>query len=280
MFSFPLPWLLALIPGVILVFFIILYFIAERKNNYSIVDIGWGSGFILVAISSTILSFINSSFAFTWSQFHLATAIILLFTILWGGRLALHIYKRNRHRPEDFRYQNMRKNFSPKHPHLSAFIKIFLTQALLMMVVSAVIPLGMLSQPVNNSILEYTLIGVGSLIWIVGYLFEVIGDHQLRVFLATRKDKSQIMETGLWRYTRHPNYFGEATMWWGMAIIASSTIGGWLGFISPLTITTLLLFVSGVPLLEKAYKDNVAYQDYKKKTSVFIPWFPKKGKGV
>ena len=117
---------------------------------------------------------------------------------------------------------------------------------------------------------------LGLVIWITGFIFESVGDKQLAVFLKNPDNRSKVIQSGLWKYTRHPNYFGEATMWWGIFVLALSVPLGWSGIISPLTITFMLLFVSGVPMLEKKMMENPEFREYAKVTSKFIPWFPKK----
>ncbi|MCL6571176.1 MAG: DUF1295 domain-containing protein [Bacillus sp. (in: Bacteria)] len=112
---------------------------------------------------------------------------------------------------------------------------------------------------------------IGLATWIVGFFFEVVGDHQLKKFTNKPENKGKLMKYGLWKYTRHPNYFGEATMWWGIFLIALSSPNGWVAIISPMIITLLLLFVSGVPLLEKKYKDHPEFKAYANRTSKFIP---------
>ena len=130
---------------------------------------------------------------------------------------------------------------------------------------------------VNFSTLEGLVIldYIGIIIWIVGYYFEVTGDAQLKAFISKKENKGKLMKSGLWKYTRHPNYFGEATMWWGIFLIAFNVGGIFPAIISPLLITYLLLFVSGVPLLEKKYKDHPEWPEYSRKTSKFIPMPPK-----
>ena len=117
---------------------------------------------------------------------------------------------------------------------------------------------------------------IGLLIWIIGFIFESLGDKQLKNFISDKRNKGHIMKQGLWKYTRHPNYFGEATMWWGIFIISISSKSGIYGIASPIVITFMLLFVSGVPMLERHYKDNKEFQAYALVTSKFIPWFSKK----
>jgi steroid 5-alpha reductase family enzyme len=116
----------------------------------------------------------------------------------------------------------------------------------------------------------------GALLWVIGFLFEAVGDYQLARFKANPENKGKIMQSGLWKYTRHPNYFGESVMWWGIWIIALNVDYGWTAVVSPVVITLLLLKVSGVSLLEKHYSDNPKYRDYARRTNAFIPWFPGK----
>ncbi len=117
---------------------------------------------------------------------------------------------------------------------------------------------------------------LGTVVWLIGFYFESVGDKQLEVFKKDPANKGHIIKTGLWQYTRHPNYFGEATMWWGIFIIASSVPGSLFTIVSPLLITYLLLFVSGVPLLEKKYQNHPEWKEYAEKTSIFVPLPPKK----
>jgi steroid 5-alpha reductase family enzyme len=124
-----------------------------------------------------------------------------------------------------------------------------------------------------------SMLYAGMLIWLLGYYFEVVGDHQLARFIRNKKEgktKIKIMNTGLWRYTRHPNYFGEVTQWWGIWLIVAGLPYGWVALLSPITITTLILFVSGIPLLESKYADDKEFQKYKQVTSKFFPLPPRK----
>ncbi len=134
-------------------------------------------------------------------------------------------------------------------------------------------PVILIHEQANQDITVWTLLGVS--IWIVGYFFEVVGDAQLRAFKQNPENKGKLMTTGLWAYTRHPNYFGEAVMWWGIFIIALSAGASLISVISPIAITYLLVFVSGVPLLEKAMVGRPGFEAYAKRTNKFIPWLPK-----
>lgn len=249
--------------SILLVFvYMTCFFIAAQfKKNNSIVDIGWGIGFVFIAVYTIIAS----------GNFSLRPILVTSLVATWGIRLFYHILKRNKGKAEDFRYVAMRKQWG-KWVVPRAFFQVFMLQGLIMLIISY--PVIMNNSTYNGEIGLLELVGLA--IWIIGFLFETIGDMQLKNFLKNRDLKSRIMKDGLWKYTRHPNYFGESTMWWGIFIITINSKSGLLGIISPLTITLLLLFVSGVPLLEKHYEGNKEFQEYAKVTNKFIPWFPKK----
>jgi len=230
--------------------------IIYKRND--IADIAWGTGFILMAISSAIL---NSSFGFV-------NIITIILVSIWGIRLAIHIYKRNKNKKEDFRYLQWRKEWG-KWFVIRSYLQVFILQGFLLYIISIPILL------INQSYLESSkFLFLGVIVWFIGFLFESISDSQLKKFISNPNNKGKILKTGLWKYSRHPNYFGEVVQWWGIWVLSLSI--GVIGIISPVTITLLILFVSGVPLLEKKYKDNTEFEKYKKVTSVFIPFFPKK----
>lgn len=244
-------------------YFLIIFVIGQVIKDNSIVDIGWGLGFVIVAI-----------YTFFWSsQFQARQIIVTLLVAFWGLRLAYHVGRRNIGKPEDFRYVNMRKAWGNRLVWLKAFFQVYFLQFTLMFIISTTIT--KINTSVNGQLIILDYIGVG--IWVIGYIFEVVGDAQLKHFIKKPENKGKIIESGLWKYTRHPNYFGEATMWWGIFILALGVKQSFWTIISPITITFFLLFVSGVPMLEKKYKDRPDFIEYKKRTSMFIPWFPKKG---
>jgi steroid 5-alpha reductase family enzyme len=221
------------------------YFLSIIQKRNDIADIAWGLGFIVIAFLNLL---INPSFKLLIS----ATLILI-----WGSRLALHIYQRNKNKKEDKRYLQFKK---------SPYVRVFLTQGLLM---------WLISWPVINSagtLKWFNLIGV--LIWAIGFYFESRSDRELQEFKSDPKNKGKVLQSGLWAYSRHPNYFGEVTMWWGIWLLNLSPI--WWTIVGPITITYLILKVSGIPLLEKRYQGNPEFEEYKKKVSIFIPWFPKK----
>lgn len=221
------------------------YLLSLVKKRNDIADIAWGLGFILVALLNFIFNPISK------------LLISLILISIWGIRLASHIYQRNKNKKEDYRYQQFKS---------SPYFKVYLTQGFFMWLISL---------PVINSVGNLKLFNyLGILIWLIGFYFESTADKQLKNFINNPKNKGRIMQSGLWNYSRHPNYFGEVTMWWGIWLLNLNQ--NWWTIIGPLTITFLILKVSGVPLLEAKYKDNQEFQDYQKRVSVFIPWFSKK----
>ncbi len=251
---------------VLIFYYFILFFIGQLMKNNSIVDIAWGMGFIILAL---------------YSLFHLSevgpkNVLIVALIVFWGLRLSYHVAKRNLGKPEDRRYLEMRKHWGDSFPLLKAFFGVYMVQLILMYLIA--LPILLINLKANAGINYLDIIGIS--VWLLGYIFESVGDAQLAHFIKKPENKGKIMTSGLWQYTRHPNYFGEATMWWGISILAISVPLGWIGLISPILITFLLVFVSGVPLLENKYKDRPDFIIYKKKTSMFIPWFPKKIKEV
>lgn len=253
------PYLMII--SVIFIFYFIQFLYGQYIKNNSIVDIFWGLGFVIAVC-----------FALLYNQSFAATSVLTtLLVTIWGIRLFYHIYKRNHGKPEDFRYIALRNKWANSWVRTKAFFHVYMLQMLmLLLIVSAPIHV-ILTNRLTWSI--YT--GAGLLVWCFGFYFEARSDQQLRHFKSKPSNKGKILTTGLYKYSRHPNYFGEATMWWGIYIIALGS-GGQYYIISPLTITILLRYVSGVPLLEKHYEHNDAYQAYAKKTSVFVPCLPKK----
>lgn len=256
---------------VVWLFMSIFFLIAQIKKNNGLADVGWGLGFVVIAISSFIYAFLNQGV--DW----IGIAVLVL-VALWGLRLFYYLGIRNWNKPEDFRYVNMKKKWQTKLT-LKAYVYVFMLQGLFMYVISLPIQFAFHLSPLSNFALSnYLVLGIGVLIWLFGYYFEVVGDQQLKTFKSNPENKGKIMDQGLWRLTRHPNYFGEAVMWWAIFIVSLASLNpvALLGFFGPLTINWLLLYVSGVPMLEKKYANNEAYQAYAKVTSKFLPRPPKK----
>jgi len=220
--------------------------ISVVKKRNDIADVAWGLGFVLIA---------------WWQLFfnlNQKTILVAILVTIWGARLAIHIYKRNKNKKEDWRYEK-----------LKGLVKVFLFQGVLMFLVS--VPIQIISR--QNGETDGWMIA-GTLIWLLGFLIESKADKQLADFL--KEKKGGVLKTGLWKYSRHPNYFGEVMLWWGVFVIGIGGKEGILGIIGPLTITFLILKVSGIPLLEKRFAGDKEYEKYKKVTSIFVPLPPKK----
>ncbi len=241
----------------------IFFVIGSLLKNHTFIDTAWGLSFIIVAQVTFWMQ--NTHTTIQW--------IVLAMVTAWGLRLFTHIMLRSVGKAEDPRYQQMRKQMeSGKHALLITYLRIYIAQGFLAWIIAA--PIVFINCSPQIGVFPYYPVGVA--VWVIGFLFEIIGDQQLKTFLAAPQSQGQIMTGGLWQYSRHPNYFGEASMWWGIFIIALGFHGGWLAFFGPLLISFLLLFVSGVPLAENLIRVLPGFEDYRRKTSMFIPWLPKK----
>ena len=240
----------------------ILWLVSLQLKNSSIVDIFWGTGFV---VANWVY------FALTPEGFLLRKLLIGALVTIWGLRLSIHILLRNWGKPEDFRYQKWRKEAGSKWGWQS-FLRVFLLQGLLLWIISA----PLLAAQRGAQLAHLTVFdGLGVLLWLVGFLFESVGDSQLARFKADKANKGKVLDSGVWRYSRHPNYFGDSAQWWGYYLIAVSA-GGWWTVFSPIIMTLFLLRVSGVALLERTLETRPGYKEYIERTSAFIPWFPNK----
>ena len=240
----------------------LLFFFGLIIKDNSKIDVAWAIGFIIV-----------TSYSFgMFSDYHDRQIISLVCVVAWGVRLSAHILVRGCGQPEDFRYAAWRKEW--KCFNLRAFFQIYMLQGVFMYLIAIPPFLTNIWDGPNLDPFEPASVAVivGFVIWLVGFLFETISDYQLRQHIKNPANKGKIITTGCWRYSRHPNYFGEALLWWGISVITWR----WQAVFSPLALTLLLLFVSGVPMLERKYKKREDFREYAKRTSVFIPWCPKK----
>jgi steroid 5-alpha reductase family enzyme len=245
----------------IFIYMVIIYLIAQSIKNNSIVDIGWGLGCVIM----TFVLILSSE------RIHPSMFILCFMILIWGMRLSFYIFLRNHGKPEDFRYANWRKEWGRRQP-LIAFFKVFMLQGTIMLIVALPIIL-VFSDSTHNS----GWAGIaGLIIFLFGIGFEGVSDAQMKRFKYFPENKGKIITTGLWKFTRHPNYFGEAVLWWGIGIYSFSVSGFWYSFISPLIISLLLRYVSGVPMLEEKYKNREDFREYAANTSVFIPFIGKK----
>lgn len=225
--------------------------IVLKRND--VADFAWGLGFVL-----------SSWFAFIYFGPSVKSLLINLIVTIWGLRLSVHIFQRNINKPEDFRYQAWRKTW--KFFYVRSYFQVFILQGFLMFLI--LLPLTFINK-FGGNINFITIIGV--LLWLIGFYFESTADRELSSFLSKPENKGRLMTEGLWKYSRHPNYFGEVTQWWGIFLTAVFVPYGFLSIIGPLTITSMILFVSGVPILEKKYAGRPDFEEYKKHTSIFIP---------
>lgn len=241
----------------VLAYMCVWFGLALVLKRRDVVDSAWGLGFVLVAWLAYALR----------NNDHWATSISAILVTVWGVRLFLHVTTRNWKKKEDYRYTQLGELGTVKL-WARTFTNVFLLQGALMLLISLPV-IGIMSASTTPA---SWLVTIGAAIWLFGIIFEAVGDYQLRVFLA-RKQKG-IMQSGLWRYSRHPNYFGEVTSWWGAAIIAVA-YQQWWGILGAVVITILITKISGIPLLEKRYADNPAFKKYAKKTSIFFPLPPR-----
>ena len=231
-------------------------------KNASIVDIVWGLGFVMVAWVVRLSTDANN--ARQW--------LLVAMVTVWGLRLAGYLFWRNHGNGEDFRYRAMRKHYGSRFGLIS-LVTVFALQGALMFVVSLSVQLGQADATPNIGVIAY----IGVALWLVGLFFEAVGDAQLARFKADPANQGMVMRTGLWRYTRHPNYFGDSCVWWGIGLVAAETGSAAWGLIGSLVMTILVRRVSGVPMLEKTMgKRRPGYAEYVATTSAFFPRPPKK----
>jgi steroid 5-alpha reductase family enzyme len=230
-------------------------------KNVSIVDIFWGIGFIVV----------NTFYVLSGGDLSPRKILILALVSVWGLRLAIHLAIRNIGKGEDFRYRQFRHSYGEKRYWWISYFQTFLLQGLLMMIIS--LPLLGISSSTHRgalNLIDY----LGIFTWLVGFAFEAVGDYQLTRFRSDQGNKGKVLNTGLWRYTRHPNYFGDSAVWWAYALF-SVAAGSYWHIIGSVIMTLLIIKVSGVALLEKTLAGSKPqYREYIQNTSPFFPWFP------
>lgn len=240
-------------PVIVFVYMTFWFVYSQLVKKNDVADIAWGLGFPLLASTSLLFK----------TNIGIVDFALIALSLLWGLRLAIHIYFRNRGKKEDFRYKQWREEWG-KYFIIRTFFQVFMLQGFLMLVVAL-----QLYSFHNYEFRWISIIGV--IVYLIGLYFEAVGDFQLSEFIKNPDNKGEIMKSGLWRYTRHPNYFGEIMIWWGIFIFGLLNGSSWYTIISPITITYLLVFVSGVPMLEKKYAGDLKFEEYKKTTSVLVP---------
>ncbi|MBK8373846.1 DUF1295 domain-containing protein [Sphingorhabdus sp.] len=263
--------MLAINLAILIAFILLLWAYAVRIRDVSFIDAFWAFGMVVLAWVS-------------WLQIDgqgRRADVLLALTSIWGLRLAFHLYSRWRAHGEDPRYAKIighamqNKNWSWAK---TALLLVFLTQAPLLFITSLPAQIGIWASEGGRTVMGPVAWG-GIVIALIGILFETVGDAQLKAFRADPANKGKVLDTGLWRYTRHPNYFGDACTWWGIWLVAAETgPAGWVSVIGPLFLTFTLTKWSGKPLLERGLaKSRPGYAEYVERTSGFIPWPPKVG---
>lgn len=247
--------------GLILIFMTGMWLLSVYLKNASIVDSGWGLGFVILAWF----------WFFRTDGFLTRKLLLLTLVTIWGLRLAGYITWRNWGKGEDYRYQNFRRRYGAKYWWFSYF-QVFLLQGVLLLLIASPLLAAQFYGTNSLNIIDYIAMAV----WIIGFLFEAGGDFQLARFKSDPANRGKVLARGFWKYTRHPNYFGDATQWWAYGLFALAA-GVWLPLFSSALMTLLLLKVSGVALLERSLRETKpAYRDYIERTNAFVPWFPKR----
>jgi steroid 5-alpha reductase family enzyme len=248
--------------SVLLVYMTAIFALAMYFRDNSIVDVAYGPAFVLAC----------------WGAFlgdgsvHPRELLALGLVTLWGGRLAAHIFQRKDGEGEDFRYRRWREEWGRSFVWRS-YLQIFMLQGAVVFTVAMPILLIINNPGSALGVLDWA----GLLLWWFGFCFEAVADWQLLQFRKNRANRGHVIQSGLWRYSRHPNYFGEACLWWGLFLIALNVPYGAIAVISPLLIDFLLLKVSGIPMLENKYRGHTEFEAYKQRTNAFFPWFPRRG---
>lgn len=241
----------------------LLWLLSLVLKDAGIVDIFWGLGYVIVNWVAFFVS-PNEALPRHW--------LLNIIVTLWGLRLFLHLFRRNVGKPEDFRYQEFRRKYGKKFWWFS-YLQTFMLQGTLIFIISTPLVIAQYSStPRNLGFLDY----FGLLLFVIGFFFEAVGDIQMTQFKKNAANKGKVLKTGVWKYTRHPNYFGDATEWWGFYLIAAAVPFGFLTIFSPLIMTFFLIKVSGVAMLERTLAEKKpGYKEYMQTTNAFIPWIPK-----
>jgi len=252
----------------LLVVFSLLWMMSIPLKNTSIVDSFWGAGFIIIAFNA-----FTCSNVFHFPPTYERSLLLLLLLLIWGSRLSLYILWRNWGMGEDYRYKSLRRSIG-KHYWFFSYLIVFLLQAITLLVISMpILNVILYRNAYDREMEQVTMIDIlGVLLWTIGMIFETGGDLQLAMFKANPKNKGKLLTSGLWSLSRHPNYFGDALIWWSFYIININVPNGWFLVFSPLLMTFLLLRVSGIPLTEaRLTKQKPNYDRYVKNTSAFFP---------
>ncbi len=242
--------------GLLLLGYASLWFVISliiKRND--VADVAWGLGYVGLCI-----------YHYLFFPQHTAALVVYGLVALWGLRLSIYIGMRNAKKTEDFRYKQWREERGGSF-YWRSFLQVYVLQAFFLLIISS--PIIMAAQSDGIGWHWTSFVGIG--LWFIGFYWQTVGDYQLSQFVKKREDKAEIMQTGLWKYSRHPNYFGEIVMWWAVFVVVVPLQYGIYAIISPLLITWLITSVSGVPMLERKYKGNKAFEAYKKQTPALFP---------
>lgn len=237
--------------------------VGHRIGRYNVVDVAWGAGFVLVAAVAAVLGDGDPA----------RRVLLLVLVAAWGGRLTWHMHRKSAGKGEDPRYTDL-LNRSGGASVGTVVRKIFVVQGAAQWFVSLPIQVSAVAGPTRGAAAVVVIAGVA--LWVIGALFEAVGDRQLRAFKADPANRGKIMDRGLWAWTRHPNYFGDATVWWGLWLIAASAWPGALTVASPAIMTYFLVYATGARLLEQSMSQRPGYREYQQRTSYFLPRPPRR----
>lgn len=245
---------------IVLSYMLVAFFVASGKENNGVADVAWGVGFIIAAFSSLSFNGVVTE----------RKLLVSLLVFLWGLRLSSYLWIRMHGKQEEWRHRARRAQWG-RFASIRSFFQVFMVQGVLLLVVA--LPVIFVNTYSETGLGWLDLLGV--LLWSAGFIIESVADYQLFRFKRSEKNKDRILTDGLWRFSRHPNYFGEALMWWGIFVIALSVPGGYATAFGPILLTLLLLRVSGIPVAERRFQGDPDYEQYRKRTNAFIPWFPR-----
>jgi steroid 5-alpha reductase family enzyme len=251
--------------AVLLICVVALWLLSIRLKDISIIDIFWGPGFGVVALTGYALS--------AGHGFDDRRLLVTALTVLWAVRLGGYLWWRNHGKGEDPRYTVAYRNRFPQHLHWHTLTRVYLLQGFLVWLIS--MPVQFAQYLIEPEFGLATYIGVA--LWLIGFTFEAVSDWQLARFKANPTNRGRVLDHGLWRYSRHPNYFGNACLWWGLWLLACDHPLGFATVFAPVLMTHFLLNVTGKRLLEKRMsRAKPEYADYIQRTPGFFPWFPRR----
>ncbi|WP_027500932.1 DUF1295 domain-containing protein [Rhodococcus sp. UNC363MFTsu5.1] len=234
----------------------------RRIGRYNVVDVSWGLGFVLVAVAAAAIGGGDVT----------RRILVALLVAVWGLRLSWHMHTKSRGRGEDPRYEELLARSAGSRTAV-VVRKIFLTQGVAQWFVSVPLQLSAVLGATSGAALA--VLGLGVAVWFVGFAFEAVGDSQLARFKAEPANRGRIMDVGLWAWTRHPNYFGDACVWWGLWLVTASVWPGPLTIASPLLMTYFLVYATGARLLERSMSRRPGYAEYQERTGFFFPRVPR-----